>query len=159
MPSFGAFREEARLDMTCGGDQIWEALLLFLRQLKLPTHPWTKGYFFHHVRSLQQPPNNSLCHHEHSVFGLQKSRWRIMQRNILFAHEMPLSVTQSGMLLYPRLHLKQNEWSAEWKPFCPNAGISATSFEKASNLRTFFEVGFERCKKIGLGHKMVKINE
>lgn len=58
---------QARLGVRCGGDQIQEFLLLFLKYMKFPTQLWTKG-FCPTVPSHHQPPNH-LFHHKLSLWS------------------------------------------------------------------------------------------
>lgn len=52
---------QARLGVRCGGDQIQEFLLLFLKYMKFPAQPWTKG-FCPTLPSHHQPPNHLFYH-------------------------------------------------------------------------------------------------
>lgn len=87
---------QARLDMTCGRDQIWEALLLFLRQLQLLRQLWTKGVLSYCPKPPTTTWSISLPPWTLNLWTA-KSHWRLMQVHMLAAYEMPvLSVTQSG---------------------------------------------------------------
>lgn len=70
-------------------------------------------------------------------YDLSASNWRRGEPWLIPS----LPHSQWRMLFHHKLHLNQNKWVTKWKPFCPSAGISATSFKKVRNLSGLLKTG------------------